>query len=1010
MKRYSMIMAILAIIFIVAGPALADSSDLVINEIMYNPASGQDMSDTYYEYVEIYNNGPDAVDLEGINLCNFYSDPNGDTLYAFGSGDVLNADDYLIIARNADSMTSSSHYSVDPSKVYGNFYQGNLGNSAGNLVLSTATGAVIDSVYYYDGDYDWPSDPDNGGPSCEFVNPDWDNNVGTSWLASNDNDPNSPGSPAAINTVYSGGNQPPIISNIVRDPENPGVGEDCEVSATITDMAMALSVSNADLLFDTGSGYTALAMSNVADSFFATIPGQSEGTTVTYYIVAWDDSGDSTVSATDSYYVTDITHQFGDVIFNEIMYSPPGNDGAYEWVELYNPDSLNAVNMSGWVFKDNYDAHEFIIPSGTEIQPNDYIIISVDPDSFADRYPDVVGTVVGPFDFGLNNSGDDTRLYAADGTIIDSVSYDNGGSWPTTGSGGPSIELKNENYDRNDGNSWAGSLDSLGTPMAQNSTWEPGDITGPDATNAFSTGPSTVRVYFSEDVDETTAEDIANYNITQSPGGTIAIYSATLDTTGYIVDLVTDPMNGGSQEMLVVDGVYDLNNNPMPDPDTLNFRGGITPIINVQTPVDPGNDDTSQLVGETVTVKGVATCDSTDLTSSGAYWYIEDTSYSFAYGVKIYSGFNAGIKEGDNVIVAGVVNENYGETNINLDYYHIDEGKVQFGEHAVYPASEVSASQCIYNGVNSEMWEGCLIRLFNMQLIADDFGHYGNNLLFVDAATGTDSVEFQLYPHSPTYTIGEGYTITGIMSYSWDHYVIRFRGNDEDLLMNTGDAMIAMEPINPPIQVSAPGVFHFNGHLINTAGLSWTNDVWIQLDVPGIGRYQLDVYHNITVPAYSSITYFNVAQDIPGVAPEGSYTYYAFVGDYPDVKLDSAYFDFDVIAPAGKGGSWHSYDWRMFDKEVNGLENVPNSFALNQNYPNPFNATTTINFQLPTDNDVTLDVYNLLGQKVTTLINGHINAGYHTVQWDASHYSSGVYFYSLKAGNFHQVKKLMLLK
>jgi len=89
---------------------------------------------------------------------------------------------------------------------------------------------------------------------------------------------------------------------------------------------------------------------------------------------------------------------------------------------------------------------------------------------------------------------------------------------------------------------------------------------------------------------------------------------------------------------------------------------------------------------------------------------------------------------------------------------------------------------------------------------------------------------------------------------------------------------------------------------------------------------------------------------------------------------------------------------------------LPGSFALNQNYPNPFNPTTDIAFDLPKASQVELTVYNVLGQEVTTLVNGKLDAGTHVIMWDAGSVSSGVYFYRLQAENFSETKKMMLLK
>jgi hypothetical protein len=92
-------------------------------------------------------------------------------------------------------------------------------------------------------------------------------------------------------------------------------------------------------------------------------------------------------------------------------------------------------------------------------------------------------------------------------------------------------------------------------------------------------------------------------------------------------------------------------------------------------------------------------------------------------------------------------------------------------------------------------------------------------------------------------------------------------------------------------------------------------------------------------------------------------------------------------------------------------KSTPTEFGLGQNYPNPFNPSTKIEFALPKQSNVRLDVYNLIGQHVATLVNGTKSAGFHTVEFDATGFSSGLYFYRITANEeFTLMKKMVLAK
>ena len=92
------------------------------------------------------------------------------------------------------------------------------------------------------------------------------------------------------------------------------------------------------------------------------------------------------------------------------------------------------------------------------------------------------------------------------------------------------------------------------------------------------------------------------------------------------------------------------------------------------------------------------------------------------------------------------------------------------------------------------------------------------------------------------------------------------------------------------------------------------------------------------------------------------------------------------------------------------IANMPSEYMLYQNYPNPFNATTKIKYGLPENAQVLIDIYDLLGRRVETLVNEYQSAGYHEITWQAQHVTSGTYLYRIQADDFIQHKTMLLLK
>jgi hypothetical protein len=142
-----------------------------------------------------------------------------------------------------------------------------------------------------------------------------------------------------------------------------------------------------------------------------------------------------------------------------------------------------------------------------------------------------------------------------------------------------------------------------------------------------------------------------------------------------------------------------------------------------------------------------------------------------------------------------------------------------------------------------------------------------------------------------------------------------------------------------------------------------------------------------------------------------------FSGNFPQSvkpgKMAIMGFPFETVYPEAVRNELMNKLLTFFNAPVSASEksnSLPKNFSLSQNYPNPFNPSTRISWQLAVGGNVSLKVYDVLGNEVATLVNGVKSPGYYTVEWNATGFASGVYFYSLNAGNFSAVKKLMVMK
>ena len=203
-------------------------------------------------------------------------------------------------------------------------------------------------------------------------------------------------------------------------------------------------------------------------------------------------------------------------------------------------------------------------------------------------------------------------------------------------------------------------------------------------------------------------------------------------------------------------------------------------------------------------------------------------------------------------------------------------------------------------------------------------------------------------------------------------------------------------------------ILHLDGIRIGTA---WADVVPVELT-----SFTSAVDGNNVILSWSTASELNnQGFEIQRSTQGNEFASIGFVAGHGTTTEAKTYRFVDVDLSAG------NYTYRLKQVDFNGtfsysdvvnvdVTSLPIQFELAQNYPNPFNPSTTIKFSIPQSSNVTLKIFNTLGQEVSTLINQNMESGVHTINFDASQLNSGIYFYRLDADQFSQVRKMTLIK
>ena len=360
-------------------------ADIVINEIMYNSIESPDV-----EYIELYNNGTTAVDVNSWYVLD--SDPLHDKCFLSGE---MQPGAYLVVAgflstfqAKYPGVTGLNPNGFD-SAIVGRGWS--LGNSGDSIRVFDDVGVVQDFTAY-DDLAPWPTTPNGSGPSLELVYPGLDNSLPSSWAASTNGA--AQGTPGAQNSVYTL-DQSPIVDTVARSLPIPSAADTVIVTARATDDH---GVTGVTLHVDTGSGFASQVMFDDGvhgdgaagnQLYGAFIAPRPDGSLVKYYISATDTIAQTTTfpgSAPADYVAYTVGYRPPAVSVNEILASNLNGIvdelGQHEdWLEIRNRDVV-PIDIGGMFLSDNLDQPQiWKIPPSTVIPPGGYVLFWCDNDS-----------------------------------------------------------------------------------------------------------------------------------------------------------------------------------------------------------------------------------------------------------------------------------------------------------------------------------------------------------------------------------------------------------------------------------------------------------------------------------------------------------------------------------------------------------------------------------------------------------------------------------------------------
>ena len=360
---------------------LLGTQRIFLNELMAdNVSTYADDFGEYDDYVEIYNGSNSSVSLSGYGLTDDHLVPDR---WVFPSGARISAGERLIVWLDSDTTQGADHASFG------------LDSDGEELFLFSSSGELVDFLVF-----------DGQEEDAAFGR----YSDGGHWIGA------IPPTPDDVNSDAF----PPVVNSVAIARPFPAVGRDLDVSASIAEGSS--DISSVRLIYDVGAGFVNKSMTQDGSTWSASIPGQSAGTQVSYYVRVRDSRGGETTlpaGAPSETFSAAVFVGRSPITINEFMADNEATladgEGEYDdWIELANVGDFD-VDLSGYFLSDDAsEPSQWSFPDGTELKAGEYLLVWADSDSGSGLHAD----------FKLGKSGEEIVLYDPTGSaLLDSVSF-----------------------------------------------------------------------------------------------------------------------------------------------------------------------------------------------------------------------------------------------------------------------------------------------------------------------------------------------------------------------------------------------------------------------------------------------------------------------------------------------------------------------------------------------------------------------------------------------------------